>query len=46
MKRSNKQMNNKQLLTLLEALKIIATNSSDHENIIKAIEQMQEKLKE
>ncbi len=39
-------MSNKQLLTFLEALKIIVINSSDRENILQAIEQMQNKLKE
>jgi len=39
-------MSNKQLLSFLEALKIIVNNSSDRENIIKAIEQLQDKLQE
>lgn len=44
--KGRKTMSNKQLLTFLEALKIIVVNSSDQENIIKAIEQLQNKLKE
>lgn len=39
-------MSNKQLLSYLEALKIIVISSLDKENIIKAIEQLQSKLKE
>ena len=39
-------MTNKQMLTFLEAIKIIIESSSDRENIIKAIEQLQSKLKE
>jgi len=44
--RGKKTMSNKQLLSFLEALKIIVNNSSDRENIIKAIEQLQDKLQE
>ncbi len=39
-------MSNKQLNSYLEAIKIIVKNSADKENIIKAIEQLQKKLKE
>lgn len=39
-------MTNKQLASYLESLKIIVQNSTDKNEIIKAIEQIQEKLKE
>jgi hypothetical protein len=39
-------MTNKQLNSFLEALKIIIQSSSDRENILKYIEQIQTKLNE
>jgi len=44
--RGKKTMSNKQLLSFLEALKIIVNNASDRKKIKKAIEQLQDKLKE
>ena len=39
-------MTNKQLNSYLESIKIIAENTKDNQEIIKAIEKLQEKLKE
>jgi hypothetical protein len=39
-------MSNKQLNSYLEAIKIIAQTTTDNTQIIKAIEQLQQKLKE
>lgn len=39
-------MTNKQLNSFLEALKIIIQSSSDRENILKYVEQIQTKLNE
>ena len=39
-------MSNKQLNSYLEAIKIIAQTTTDNKQIIKAIEQLQQKLKE
>ena len=44
--RGKQIMSNKQLNSYLEAIKIIVKNSADKENTIKAIEQLQKKLKE
>lgn len=40
------KVNTKQLSSYLEALKIIAENATDKNEIIKAIEQLQSKLNE
>lgn len=44
--RGKKQMTNKQLDSYLEAIKLIAINSSSLDNVVNAIEQLQNKLKQ